>query len=326
MAKSTVRPAITRTLTRNASNLMKALIDRNAVDLITLPDLDELGDQALNAFAHDISIGIAGLCMEGAGYVWRAHAKEVLPFSRRPDYLWIHPLAATGVVVSEVKGMAGSTQSLPLLKARVHKAFDEQVDPWKLALTPSGRPIVGGYAIGVRATHSQGAEVAAVRSFPLPSTTGASPGLPSAAPDPTIVRRHFASALALMGLGGMSRQVARLPRTPSPELALELLQVDDMRFVVRSDWRRGAVIAMAEEAFDFAIRLAGTGRVDGYAPSETSTPPVFRARAEEEEEGDRGWERLLVLAPDGLGLIKGSRRAIRRMYGVWTPAGINLSG
>ncbi len=325
MAKSTVRPAITRTLARNASNIMSALVDRNAVDLVTLADLDELGDQALNAFAHDVAVGIAGLCMEGAGYVWRAHAKEVLPTARRPDYLWIHPLAATGIVVSEVKGMAGSTQSFSTLQARVHEAFDEQVDHWKLALTPSGTPIVGGYAIGVRVSHSQAAQIASVRSFPFPSMTSRSSGSSRAVPDLAIVRRHFASALALMGLGGMSRQVAGLPPASSPEMPLELLQVEDMRFVVRSDWRKGAVTAMAEEAFAFAVDLAETGRVERAATFEIPMPPVFQARAEEERERDTGWTRLLVLAPDGLALIKGGRSAARNVYGVWTQDGIDFT-
>ncbi len=326
VAKSTVRPAITRTLTRNASNLMKALVDRNAVDLITLPDVDDLGDQALNAFAHDVGVGIAGLCMEGAGYVWRAHAKEVLPKARRPDYLWIHPLAATGIVVSEVKGMAGSTQSFSTLKARVHEAFDEQVDHWQLEFTPSGTPIVGGYAIGVRVSHSQAAQVAAVRSHPLPALPGLKPSRRAAGPDPAVVRSHFASALALMGLGGMSRQVAGLPFLPSPEMVLELLQVEDMRFVVRRDRSGGMAIGMAEEAFRFARALAETRETDGFAPDEVATPPTYRPRAEEDGERAAGGARLLVLAPDGLGLIEGGRRTERRPYGLWTPPGVDRSG
>ncbi len=326
MAKSTVRPAITRTLTHNASHLMKALVDRNAADLITLPDLDELGDQALNAFAHDVAVGIAGLCMEGAGYVWRAHAKEVLPTARRPDYLWIHPLAATGIVVSEVKGMAGSTQSFSTLKARVHEAFDEQVENWKLDFTPSGTPIVGGYAIGVRVSHSQAAQIAAVRSHPSPALLGGSPSRPLAGPDPMVVRRHFASALALMGLGGMSRQVTGLPPIPSPDMLLDLLHVEDMRFVVRHDRSRGTAIGMAEEAFGFARRLAETRPTDEFARSERPMPPIFSGRAEGDGEPITLEARLLVLAPDGLGLIDSRKRAERSRYGLWTPHGFDLFG
>ncbi|USR00336.1 hypothetical protein [Sphingomonas aerolata] len=326
IAKSTVRPAITRTLTRNASNMMKALVDRTAADLVTLPDVDQLGDQALNAFAHDVAVGIAGLCMEDLGYVWRAHAKEVLPKARRPDYLWFHPLGATGIVVSEVKGMAGSTQSFSTLKARVHEAFDEQVDHWKLAYTPSGTPIVGGYAIGVRVSHSQPAQVAAVRSHPSPLLPGAATGRPPTVPDPGVVRNHFASALALMGLGGMSRQVAGLVPLPSPGMFLELLQVDDMRFVVRRDGSGGMAIGMAEEAFEYAMGLSDRRQAEGFARDEVGMPPTYRPRVGEGGERIGFGARLLVLAPDGLGLIEGGRRAERSPYGFWTPRGVDPLG
>lgn len=307
IARSTMRPTVTKTLARNASNLLSALVDRHPLDLTTLPELDHLGDQALNAFAHDVAVGIAGLCMERLGFIWRAHAKEILPRSRRPDYVWTQALVTSGVTLSEVKGMAGSTQSFATLKARIHEAFDDQVDGWKSENTPSGTPIVGGYAIGVRVSHSAPAQVAAVRSRPVavgPSlaTSGASPVLTPLGPDPLVIRHHFASTLALMGLGGMSRRVVGLEASSSPIVPLELVRVEDQSFVVGATRRERRMIGMAEDSFRFAMHLERTETAHPASDLDRPMPPVHEIRSVDLDGGRRA-SPLRVLAPDGLALI-----------------------
>ncbi len=216
-------------ITTNYDRLIEDAASRMGAYMVAALDNDE---QALNAFAHDVAVGIAGLCMEQAGFIWRAHAKEELPAARRPDYVWTQTLAATKVTLSEVKGMAGSSRSFATLKSKVHEAFDEEVHPWRRRSTLSGTPITGGYAIGVRVSHSTPGEVAAVRSIPMPSLPGSlstvSPLPLPFGPDPLVVRNHYAAALALMGLGGMSRRIAGLPPLPPPDIYLNVVQVEDM--------------------------------------------------------------------------------------------------
>jgi hypothetical protein len=109
-------------------------------------------------------------------------------------------------------------------------------------------------------------------------------------------------------------------------MPLELLHVEDMGFVVRRDRSGGTAIGLAEEAFRFATALAETRETDRFAPDEVSTPPTYRPSAEEDVERVASGARLLVLAPDGLGLIEGRRRTERSPYGLWTPRGVDLSG
>lgn len=304
ITKSTVRPAVARTLAANASRLLGALIDRNGIDLRTLVDVNDLGDHALTTFAHDVAVGVAGLCMERLGFVWRAHAQQVLPRAMRPDYVWTHALAA-GVTLSEVKGMAGSSGSFSQLRTRVRKGFNDQVGPWRSSDTPAGTPIVGGYAIGVRVSDTGGAQIAAVRSQPHPMVSPHVDGSPFRpmvpGPDPHVVAHHFAAAVALIGVGGLSRRILGLPPLPSPAVRLDIVDVGHLSFVVRHGRERMAV-GMEERAFRFAMRLAD----GGDRPEPHATPPVYPAFSTDEE-ARPGRFPLLVLAPDGLALV--DRRA-----------------
>lgn len=327
LALASARRPLVRALQLNARRMIDLLIDVRPQTLTAMTDIGDLADQALVQFAHDMAVGIAGICMNDAGFIWLDHAKQLLPNSkRRPDYVWSAGQQNGGVVLSEVKGMA-SIKPFGTMRSRTEKAFKDQIRDWAADHTLNGTPILGGYAIGVHIPAGRPSGIAVLRSEPVSASSYPDdPG--RVGPPLPLARGHYRAALTLIGATSLANQLLPLPRLRrlAPGQSLDVVAADGQAFVMLQGEVPGPVPALEFNAFKFAHALA-RGEVETHSaldaydvglatdfsdefpfePMPLVEPPRF---ADLYRSITKGHERsaIVAFAPDGLALLDRRRK------------------
>lgn len=324
LALRSARAGVVDSLYHNARRMLRTFVDARHQDIRLLADVDDLADQALVSLAHDVAVGIAGLCMEDVGFVWRDHAKRQLANGRRrPDYVWATGHYSGGVALSEVKGAVSARTTFGALSKRTRKGFNEQLNDWKLDSTNAGDPILAGYAIGIHLPGGREGGVSVHRSVPARPSPPSPPGrlVPL-----SIARGHYAAAMTMLGATGAALEL--LPKSdpsipPPPRVRFEMASAGGLDFVVRSvglPFRD--TFAMHPEAFRYAVGLVRDDGPARWEPAESrdikrfEEPPVFPQFRELPLVRD---DVVRAMAPDGVALVKLRGFDRREVIAEWVP-------
>lgn len=225
-------------LGRSAGQLLAHLVvEDGGASFRISAEAAQLGDAALNHFAHDLAAGVAGLAMEAMDYVWHANGKELLTGKgRKPDYLWSR--GTRDLALSEVKGSVAPQVSYNSLDKRAIEGFEEQVCPW-IGTVLSGFTIAWGYGIGLHAPAGKGA-MCVVHQPEGSSSVGV---LPSILVPAALARANYAAAFRLMGFFEIADYlVGRQEGTAQHGSSrLRIVEEEGTRFLVADDDGRAAI-------------------------------------------------------------------------------------
>lgn len=297
-------------LARSSRELVGVLVNDQVSNLEILPRVSSLGDAGLSHFAHDLSVGIAGLLMEAMGYAWHANGKELLGGrARKPDYVWTRGTSEEGVVLSEAKGSAAVRSSKMSLNRRAEEGFENQICPWIGKKTIEGSDIVWGYGIGVYAPGG-GSSCCVVHEPKVTSqvSSGRGPFVPL-----EIARGNYAAAFRLMGCSEIALSLeARLdPESRGQLVEFKVVEVEGKRFLLPRGRERQEVSGrIVGRGWRFGLLEDTADAIFNYKPRDLDDPDSMVIAPLRRQEG-----REVAFAPDGLALMNSD--ALEVGYRVW---------